>query len=397
ALGAPRTSQAAVAALPMASHEWLWQSLRAGQHALITGLAPQDFDWKSSHPVFGSPLMATVHRAVLDGGPEVIEMVRLCMRMGADPRTSVRSASALSVGLPPPPPAQGWHCYDDSGRIWWQYDGMLGLYWCEDNQKHDSDSYSCPEGELTLKVIAEEHSGHSAISLLLAIKRKLECWGAAYKHYMKRIDSLCSVFMEGGLVLHDPWKTLQYINEGVVQTWSSIMGDQDRADVELKAGGESSVWAHGLVLCNASPVLKAALGSLMREGRTQKVEVSCSEEALRHLLALIYTGCPEKDHRMAVQLQALELAHMWQIGHLVEALETKICKQLPQELPEQLPEEQRRTMEELLQAAKLKQLPRLWAECHRLAGEGNLRGEFGRNSNGMENIDRKRRRTLELS
>ena len=36
--------------------------------------------------------------------------------MGADPRTSVRSASALSVGLPPPPPAQGWHCYDDSGR-----------------------------------------------------------------------------------------------------------------------------------------------------------------------------------------------------------------------------------------------------------------------------------------
>ncbi|CAJ1339082.1 unnamed protein product [Effrenium voratum] len=279
----------------MASHEWLWQSLRAGQHALITGLAPQDFDWKSSHPVFGSPLMATVHRAVLDGGPEVIEMVRLCMRMGADPRTSVRSASALSVGLPPPPPAQGWHCYDDSGRIWWQYDGMLGLYWCEDNQKHDSDSYSCPEGELTLKVIAEEHSGHSAISLLLAIKRKLECWGAAYKHYMKRIDSLCSVFMEGGLVLHDPWKTLQYINEGVVQTWSSIMGDQDRADVELKAGGESSVWAHGLVLCNASPVLKAALGSLMREGRTQKVEVSCSEEALRHLLALIYTGCPEKE------------------------------------------------------------------------------------------------------
>ena len=28
----------------------------------------------------------------------------------------------------------------------------------QDNQKHDSDSYSCPEGELTLKVIAEAGS-----------------------------------------------------------------------------------------------------------------------------------------------------------------------------------------------------------------------------------------------
>ena len=35
---------------------------------------------------------------------------------------------------------------------------------------------------------------------------------------------------------------------------------RNRATAE--AGGESSVWAHGLVLCNASPVLKAALGSL---------------------------------------------------------------------------------------------------------------------------------------
>lgn len=34
----------------------------------------------------------------------------------------------------------------------------------------------------------------------------------------------------------------------------------------------------------------------MREGQTQKILVSdVSEEALRHLLVLIYTGCPDKD------------------------------------------------------------------------------------------------------
>lgn len=38
--------------------------------------------------------------------------------------------------------------YDDNGHIWWQYDGMLGLFWCEDSKKTDSDSYSCPGGSV---------------------------------------------------------------------------------------------------------------------------------------------------------------------------------------------------------------------------------------------------------
>ena len=47
-----------------------------------------------------------------------------------------------------------------------------------------------------------------------------------------------------------------------------------------------------------SPLIccKATLSSPMREGQTQKILVSdVSEEALRHLLVLIYTGCPDKD------------------------------------------------------------------------------------------------------
>lgn len=95
------------------SHEWLWQALRQGQHDLVTSLAPREFDWKSCHPLFGTPLMATVHHAVLlHGGKQeeerMHELIRWCMAMGADPRAVAVRAEAMSVGLPPSPPGPGW-------------------------------------------------------------------------------------------------------------------------------------------------------------------------------------------------------------------------------------------------------------------------------------------------
>eukprot|EP00972_Heterocapsa_arctica_P099403 14668411-Heterocapsa_arctica.AAC.1 len=87
------------------------------------------------------------------------------------------------------------------------------------------------------------------------------------------------------------------VNEGLVSTWATVFADTDRADVDLQLpDGAGTVRAHSLLLCSASPVLKAALGSSMREGRTQTVAVpGVTEAALRHLLVLIYTGCPDDD------------------------------------------------------------------------------------------------------
>ena len=60
-----------------------------------------------------------------------------------------------------PQSSLGSQVYDDNGHIWWQYDGMLGLFWCEDSKKTDSDSYSCPGGDPAMKIMAEEHpDGH---------------------------------------------------------------------------------------------------------------------------------------------------------------------------------------------------------------------------------------------
>ena len=194
----------------MKEHEWLWQALRLGQHDLVTALAPREFepwpfaslgaslgpfgaiwapwcfcvgnlcifcsaeataflnseDWKSCHPEYGTPLMATVHNAVLcPGGKQLgsprlqgwltsvslrspvlirdynlyaeavvvviqilkcedgiwgccpklrqeedrtAELIRWCMGRGADPRGVALRADATSVGLPTPPPGVGW-------------------------------------------------------------------------------------------------------------------------------------------------------------------------------------------------------------------------------------------------------------------------------------------------
>ena len=118
-------------------HEWLWQSLGAGQYQVVSSLAPFDFDWKSLHPIYGTPLMAMLHHAILfPGGKEeeqrVHDMARYCMRQGADPRIVAPRATGLSVGLPPAPPGPNWLAYDDAGHCWWQYDGPLGIFWCED-------------------------------------------------------------------------------------------------------------------------------------------------------------------------------------------------------------------------------------------------------------------------
>jgi len=402
----------------MKEHEWLWQALRLGQHDLVTSLAPREFDFKSCHPHYGTPLMATVHSAVVcPGGKQdeerIHDLIRWCMGMGADPRAVALRADAMSVGLPPSPPGTGWKVYDDNGHIWWQYDGMLGLFWCEDSKKTDSDSYSCPGGDPAMKIMAEEHSGHSAISLILAIKRKLDLWNPMYKKYSERIDKLSAVFASGSAHLAD---NLMLVSESIVQTWATALQNVSLADVELQASEGSSVWAHSVVLCSASEVLKATLSSPMREGQTQKILVSdVSEEALRHLLVLIYTGCPDKEHSITVHLEALDLAHRWQLDHVVEALEMKLVKEVSDVSKfsmQDKPQDQLALIDRALEHAVLKQLPNLRSACHRMVAaeqglrDAALRGEFGCvASKALASIIRepgpggvsKKRRTLQLT
>ncbi|CAE7843528.1 unnamed protein product, partial [Symbiodinium necroappetens] len=391
-------------------HEWLWQSLGAGQYQVVSSLAPFDFDWKSLHPIYGTPLMAMLHHAILfPGGKEeeqrVHDMARYCMRQGADPRIVAPRATGLSVGLPPAPPGPNWLAYDDAGHCWWQYDGPLGIFWCEDSKKDDSDTYACPGAEPAIKITAEEHSGHCCITLALAIKRKLDCWGS-YRKYSERIDRLMLVLTEAD-ICHSAH--LMLMNEGLVRDMAKAMQDTERADVELRLPEGGSVRAHSLILCNASPVLDAALQSSMCEGRTQVINaLDISEPALKHLLSLIYTGCASReDLPMKMHLQALDLAHRWQVDRVVDALETKLVKQVSDDVPSLSLDQRIQLLNDVLESAVLKQLRRLHGACRLVVSrdprlmEAVERGAFGRvaakDLRNDEEPRKKRRRALEVS
>jgi len=141
------------------------------------------------------------------------------------------------------------------------------------------------------------------------------------------------------------------VAEGVVELWESLLSDTESADVTICVGsGNSEVEAanerseeragdlehipvHGVVLCNSSPVLRAMLCTTgMREGARKLIRVKdCSATALRLLLALIYTGtigtC-DMEPTPELLLAALDLAHRWQVLHIVQMIATGLQRHL---------------------------------------------------------------------
>lgn len=365
----------------MGAHEWLWQALHAGQHQLVRNLAPTSFDWKSVHEVFGTPLMALVHTMILADAEfsNLDDLVRWCMRMGADPRAIAPNAQGFSVGrIPPPPPGLGWTKYADGPALWWYYEGQLGRFWCESeeptrvieyadaDQDHGPPAPRRPFRDSGL--VATCHRGHSAISLAIAIRQKLLADERAHAALIRRADFLLGLFAEFEAQQFGP---RVQVAERVVQIWAAALDDEARADVELVPVDDSEVpvRAHSLLLRCASPVLKASLDSTMQEGITKRIRVhGASTAALRHVLVMMYTGCSEGDELpVEVQLDALDLAHRWQVEHVVTALDLVLARRLGQELRGQPLERQERLLDELLTAAVLKSMPRLRTACHAYA------------------------------
>merc|ERR1740129_2379857 len=129
------------------------------------------------------------------------------------------------------------------------------------------------------------------------------------------------------------------VPEGVVHTWENVLRDQEAADLTIacratgsRAGtdqaGGAELRAHRLVLRNASRVLRAMLSSSFLEGASSRLEVDFDTDAVHLLLELVYTGSsagpddegvlPEVE--VGTMAATLELAHQWQIGHVVQML-----------------------------------------------------------------------------
>eukprot|EP00928_Gymnodinium_smaydae_P054062 TRINITY_DN37901_c0_g1_i1.p1 TRINITY_DN37901_c0_g1~~TRINITY_DN37901_c0_g1_i1.p1 ORF type:complete len:430 (-),score=99.22 TRINITY_DN37901_c0_g1_i1:63-1289(-) len=174
------------------------------------------------------------------------------------------------------------------------------------------------------------------------------------------------------------------VPEGVATTWDNVLADVDTMDVTLRArcGGGSSasastagadggaeeatvaeLRAHRAVLRGASPVLRAMLSmqSTMKEGATQVIDVEdCTLEGLRLLVGLIYTGTVDSSAdatpTVPTILCALDLAHRWQVNHLVPMLAAGAGRRLDENC-----------LEGAMCAALRLQLPGLLTACRNYA------------------------------
>jgi hypothetical protein len=316
--------------------EWLWEALVSCRHAhsVVVQLAPADFDWNEAHLVHGTPLMATVNEIVRFGqvSRDVRPVLQWCMRQGADPRWPATSARGYSGGW-----GNGTEEFPHVPRV--------------------------------------PHAGRSAITLVLGLISVLERIHI-YEHKGKYQDQLAAA--KQLLAVFAQFRAgvpARPVAEATVEMWESIQADSELADVELvvvpeawaeeeqpdgwpmegspkggrgcisedpfateneegpkKCSPGSASWpstastqhsqesrsmvrAHSLVLCHASPVLRASLTLNMREGQTRVLQVSgASIQAVELLLAILYSGSlPNADSH------AVRPTRTWAVGDALEA------------------------------------------------------------------------------
>ncbi|CAL1165692.1 unnamed protein product [Cladocopium goreaui] len=308
----------------MVSHQWLWEALRNGKDdVVISRLVPPDWDWNQVHPSLGTPLMAIVPDGLrlssnTSRTAPIWKLIRFCMAQGADPRKVA-------------------HHLENSRSTWGS------------------------EGTAYPKLDAVDRSGHSALSLVFSFRRACCKFEKEYAAQIANADQMLSVFAEF-VPEEDP---VVLVPEGTVEMWEQLLADESCADVELEVSGvcadstsgtsgtSGTLRAHGAVLRSASPVLNALLSAPMKEGRSGHIRVEgVTLEAARLFLRLMYTGNSPDTPSMVVLLGALDLAHRWQVPHIVAMAENELVAMVSPE-----------TLGELCEAALLKALPKLRSAC----------------------------------
>mmetsp|Transcript_43909 Transcript_43909/g.80235 ORF Transcript_43909/g.80235 Transcript_43909/m.80235 type:complete len:445 (+) Transcript_43909:66-1400(+) len=262
--------------------EWLWEALVHCRHShgVIRNLAPPGFDWNEAHQRYGTPLMATVNEIVRSGvvHDDVRRVLIWCMKQGADPR---RAAPILPHGIIGGH-SGGW----GNGTDEFPYVGQV------------------------------EHQGNSAVTLLLGLLKVLE-WINNYEHkgkYIGQVNAakdLLNIFAQ-----FRPSVKVERICAGTVDLWSAIKDDEESADVELHMDGEV-LRAHACVLCNASPVLRAALTSHMLEGTSRIVNVDADKPVVEFVIHALYTGKLSPSH--IVKMGNPTTGEQFTVGEQVEA------------------------------------------------------------------------------
>lgn len=330
-----------------AAKRCVFKALAMGEEEVVRSMDLSFFDWTSTHPDFGTPLHAILFGKISydeeheDADKEMeeeklhvheftdivsadeacrrarLELLRFAMQHGTDPHMVAPKECNAS-------------------RLWGD-DG---------------------------KMKRVEFAGESALECLLATKRFIKTIDELQEEEeFEWADELATVEEALKILASASRAHNATVPEGVTATWDNVLADVESMDVTIRARGDQETRAHSVVLRGSSQVLRAMLSTQgMREGASKTIEVrDCCFESVRLLVGLIYTGtvdCADGRPSTHTMASALDLAHRWQLLHLVPLLSSAVGRQL---------DDADRTFEVAADMALRLQLPALLTACRAFA------------------------------
>jgi len=321
---------------------WVWEALALGKLGFIEEAELREFDWNAQHQTYGTPLIAILLGKLCKKGDSDsdsdsdddsilidfvtnnqaqkqarLDLLKLAVQRGADP--NVKAPASFSCT-----------------RQWWK----IGAADIQESK--------------TRTITFRDFSAFSVVVKCVETFELMESvhdWKAECE-FLEGAMRILNSYSGAGCDSSPPLS----VPEGVLQIWDGVLRDQEAADLTIACrapgathgpggGGQANsgpeLRAHRLVLRNASKVLRAMLTSSFREGgANSRLEVDFDAAAVHLLLELVYTGSsvgPDVDnavldaHGAGTMAAALELAHQWQISHVVQMLTRALARELSAE------------------------------------------------------------------
>eukprot|EP00439_Symbiodinium_sp_Y106_P049387 s2318_g6.t1 len=291
--------------------------LERGEVEGLKRFTPVGFDWSTCGGVYDVPAL---HHAILEGVASsglatdqtpLINAIKWLLHSGADPRQ-------IRVPL-------------SSRRSYTDFTYLV-----------------CSPEELS--EISVPLAGHSAVSLVLELHKAHKFSVPAFSSTARCafLDAVLSAFTT------PPSKPQEKVTveSCLLDRWESVLEMKETHNVTFDTA-DGEVTAHDLLLMAVSPVLKAMLESSMKEGRSRRISVKdASSSGVSLFVEMLYTNATRTDPDYKTMLDAIDVAHRWQVNSVACTLADALCEHVTNE-----------SFIPIAEAAALKELDTLAKAC----------------------------------
>ncbi|CAK9112000.1 unnamed protein product [Durusdinium trenchii] len=166
--------------------------------------------------------------------------------------------------------------------------------------------------------VSVEPAGLSAIAYVQAWAQELGNAEAAFDQKVQRLGKVLNRFAGGGLKKdHDARVP---VHDAIIELWEKYLAASATHDLTIDTA-DGLVTAHAQMLKGASAVVAAMLESPMQEGQCQRIQVKdVPKGAVSLVLEILYTCSTQNEPDYKTALQAMDVAHRWQVDVVVSVL-----------------------------------------------------------------------------